>query len=261
MSVDHGSNDTDNAPNYAVDEQTGKRFKIAPEGPLATAAAIVAMVYLLVALGVLLWMLFDTWAGRNLVLDALGYDHKVLVSPTFRLMAYVAIGGSMGGAVDGIRSVVSWHSERGAYGARFLWKDLSLPLSGAAVGLFVYATVRGGAGILSGDFSLSKGGGAPALAAFAVSALAGFSSQQVFRWLDAQANRMFKVTRGRSTMTPDLTGKTLAEVRAALKACKLKLGSVAQTPAPAHVGKVVRQSPAAGAAVVTGEAVDVTLGA
>jgi hypothetical protein len=134
-------------PEIATDDQTGKRFEIAHENVLACLAAHVSALYLFVTLGFLLWLLFDTWSGRNYLLSDRGYDPATLTSAPFRLMAIVAIGGAVGGTADGIRSTIVRHTERNAYGARFLWKDLSLPLIGAAVGSIAYMTVRSGVGL------------------------------------------------------------------------------------------------------------------
>ena len=171
-------------------------------------------------------------------------------------MAYVAIAGALGGAVDGIRSIIAWHSERKAYGARYIWKDLSLPPIGAAVGLIAYLTLRSGVGVVNGDFSLQQQGASPAVAAFAVAALAGFSSFQVFRWLDAEANKLFRVVKISQTIVLDLSGMSVDEATAALKSRKLALGTVSGDKAWAD--EVVGQSPPPGAKVPEQTSVDVT---
>jgi hypothetical protein len=218
--------------------------------------AWLSAIYLISALVFLLWLLFDTWSGRNWLLVRWGYDNTRLGSGSFRLMAYVAIGGALGGAVDGIRSIIVWHSERKAYGPRFIWKDLSLPPIGAAVGLIAYLTLRSGVGVVNGDFSLEHQGASPAVAAFAVAALAGFSSFQVFRWLDDGANKLFSVVKINQTVVPDLSGMTVDEATAALKSRKLALGTVSGDKAWAD--KVVGQSPPPGAKVPEQTSVDVT---
>lgn len=256
-----GAKIPENEVKFAYDEQTGKLFRLKREDKFAAKIAGVSATYLILMLGFLLWLLFDTWAGRNQLLVYWGYDPKLLSSDTFRLLALVAIGGAIGGAVDGIRSIVAWHSEREAYGPRFIWKDLSLPLTGAAVGLLVYITVRGGAGAFSGDFSLSGGGGAPELAAFSVASLSGFSSQQVYRWFDAQANKLFRVVQENRRVVPDLSGKTVDEVKEILGNWKLTLGATKQQVDDAHVGKVVKQFPNPGAIVSGTDAIDITIGA
>jgi PASTA domain len=250
----------ENEVEYAFDEQTGKYFKIKREELPGIIMACMSAIYLITSLAFLLWLLFDTWTGRNLLPVSLGYDPKTLASGSFRTPAFVAIGGAMGGAVDGIRSIILWHSEREAYGPRFIWKDLSLPFTGATLGLLAYVTVKTGAGVFTGDFSLDQKGASPVMAAFAIAALAGFSSHQVFRWLDAQANKLFRVVGVAQTIVPDLTGKSVAEATAALKTWKLQLGATNQTPDDAHIGKVIKQSPSPGSEVAGGDSVDITVG-
>src|ERR1700735_3779524 len=124
------------------DEQTGLEYKIRLEDAHAARVAVFAMLYLLFMLMFLLWMLFDIWIGRNLLLGWLGYDRTRLAGNAFQLVAYVVIGGALGGALSGIRSIIFWHSQYRAYGPRFVWKDLALPLTGATLGIMVYAGVR-----------------------------------------------------------------------------------------------------------------------
>jgi hypothetical protein len=246
---------------YAVDEQTGTSFEIVHEDWFGTLMGGVSGAYSTVFTAVLLWLLFDTWSGRNQLLGALGYDTRALAkSPTFHIMAYVAIGGALGGTVDAIRGLVAWHSEREGYGPRFIWRDASLPFVGATVGLLVYLTVRSGAGVLDGNFSLTPKGGSATLAAFALAGLAGFSARQVFRWLDAQANRLFSVAKTQVAV-PELAGRTVDEVKTLFPGWRLNLGAVAEAEDAQNVGKVIKQSPAPGAVVGADTAVDITIGA
>jgi hypothetical protein len=247
---------------FAIDEQTDQSFEIVREDGFATAMASVSGAYSTAAILVLFWLLVDTWTRRNLVLGSLGFDAAALgKSTTFRLMAYVAIGGALGGAVDSLRELIAWHAEREAYGPRFIWRDVTLPLVGAALGLLVYVTVRSGAGVFDGDFSLTPKGGSAALSAFALAGLAGFSARQVFRWLDAQANRLFKVAKSNQIAVPDLQGKTLDEVKSQFEGWALHVGKVGQADDAANVGKVIKQSPTPGAVVAADTPVDLTLGA
>jgi hypothetical protein len=256
----------ENRQKTAHDDQTDKVFVIKPETKWATFVASVSAVYLIGALAFLLWLLFDTWSGRNQLLYRFGYGREIFARESFRLLAFVAIAGALGATVDGIRSIVSWHSEREAYGPRFIWKDLSLPFIGAALGLIVYVTVRGGVGVFNGNFSFDQSGTMPKVSAFAVSALAGFSCWQVFRWLDAKANQLFSVVKDASTKTdekakvPDLTGKTVDEVATVLTSLKLKLGATREEVNTAQLGKVTRQTPAPGSMVASGDPVDITIG-
>jgi hypothetical protein len=251
----------------AHDEQTNKVFVIKPETKWATFVASISALYLIGALAFLLWLLFDTWSGRNQLLYRFGYGKDLFDRESFRLMAFVAIAGALGATVDGIRSIVSWHSERQAYGPRFIWKDLSLPFIGAALGLIVYVTVRGGVGVFNGNFSLDQSGGTPKVTAFAVSALAGFSCWQVFRWLDSKANQLFSVVKDATTTAaekakvPDLSGKTVDEATVVLTSLKLKLGATHKEANVAQLGKVTQQTPAPGSMVASGDSVDITIGA
>ena len=257
-----GEHIPENQRELATDEQTGKVFALKHESKVATTIAGISAVYLLAALAFLLWMLFDTWSRRNLLLHGIGYDQQVLDSGTFRLLAFTAIAGGLGGAVDGLRSLISWHSEREAYGPRFIWRDLALPLLGATIGLIAYLALRGGVGVVNGDFSLDQTTGTPVVSAFALAAVAGFSSRQVFRWIDAQANRIFSVTAGSQAVVPDLAGRTEAEAKAVLQSWKLTLGSRTETAVSdaTSASKVVQQSPPAGTVVASGSAVAVTVG-
>jgi hypothetical protein len=213
------------------DEQSGEPYEVVPETRFAVIVAAISETYLIAVLMFLLWLLFDTWSGRDVLLVRFGYDKAVLATASFRLLAYVGIGGAIGGAVDGLRSLIFWHAEKRAYGPRFIWRELALPPIGAAVALICYAIVRGGVGVLSGDVSLDPKGGTPVMAAFAVGTLAGFSAIQVFQWFDAQANKIFSVkTKSQTTIVPDITGMTIDEATTALKNAKLVLGTRCRVP-------------------------------
>ena len=245
-------------PEYDADEQTGIVYMRRLEEPGDTAMARVSFVYLLLALGGLFLLLLDTWSGRDAALSALGFDAARLRLPAFRLMAYVAIGGAMGATLDGIRSNIFWHSERQAYGGRFIWRDLTLPLCGAAVGLIAYVAVRSGAGVVDGDFSFDGKTAAPAMVGFGMSAVAGFSYHQMFRWLDAQASRVFSVNQ--EVLIPDLKGESADAAKKSLAQWKLKLGKISYAKDAAHGDKVTLQTPGPGLKVVQGSAVDITIG-
>jgi len=240
------------------DDQTGIPYEVEPESPLATLAAAIAALYLLCTLVFGGWLLLDVWSGQNRFLIRLGSLQAPLASATFRMMAFVAIGGALGGTVDGIRSVISWHCQYKGYGARFIVKDLMLPPLGGIVGLAVYVTVKGGAGLFNGDFSLEPKGGSAHVAAFAVAFLGGFSSLQVFRWLDAQANKIFNVAPDNTkatTLVPRLITMDLAQAHKALADRQLVLGVITPGNPPA-TAKVVSQAPEEGTIVDSKSAVD-----
>lgn len=243
------------------DDQTGIPYEVELESPLATLAASISALYLLGTLVFGGWLLLDVWSGQNRFLIRLGTSPAPLASATFRMMAFVAIGGALGGTVDGIRSVISWHCQYKAYGPRFIVKDLILPPLGGIVGLAVYVTVQGGAGLFNGDFTLDPKSDSAHLAAFAVAFLGGFSSLQVFRWLDAQANKIFNVAADDTkikTLVPKLIDMDLAQARKALADRKLVLGTV--TPAHAAGTLTVKtQAPIEGTVVDAKSPVDLTL--
>jgi len=245
-------------PEYDVDEQTGVVYRRRLEEPGDTAMARLSFVYLLLALAGLFLLLLDTWSGRNAALSALGFDTARLRLPAFRLMAYVTIGGAMGATLDGIRSNIFWHSEREAYGGRFIWRDLTLPLCGAAVGLIAYVAVRSGAGVVDGDLSFDGKTGGAAMVGFGMAAVAGFSYRQMFRWLDAQASRVFSVNQ--EVLVPDLKGVSVDEAKKSLAQWKLKLGRISYAKEAAHGDKVIVQTPGPGLKVMQGSVVDITIG-
>ena len=243
---------------FDADEQTGVVYLRKLEEPGDTTMARLSFVYLLLALGGLFLLLLDTWSGRNAALSAFGFDTARLRLPAFRLMAYVAIGGAMGATLDGIRSNIFWHSEREAYGGRFIWRDLTLPFCGAAVGLIAYVTVRSGAGVVDGDFSFDGKTAAPAMVGFGLAAVAGFSYHQMFRWLDAQASRVFSVNQ--EVLIPDLRGESADTAKKSLAQWKLKLGKVSYARDSAHGDKVTIQTPGPGSKAMQGSVVDITIG-
>ena len=235
------------------DPQTGQEFVSSPEKWYDTVAAWISIVYLLGVLVFLAWLLFDIWIGQNSLLIA--YPNKgSLGSPIFKLLAYTAIGGGLGGIVNGIRSFVGWHAERHAFGARFVWKYISLPPLGATLALLVYGLVRGGIAVFSGGFT-GDASTIASLTAVSVGALAGYGSQQVFIWLDEQVNKLFAVT---TMSVPDLSNRSQAEVVKILLDLKLKPGKITQelSDDAAKEGKVLRQSPVAESEVKIGDKVD-----
>jgi hypothetical protein len=177
-------------PEKVADPQTGKEFCLEDEGPFDIFAASFAALYLIATLGFLGWLLFDTWAGSNFLVERVGYSEDVVTSDTYRLIVFVAIAGALGGTVAGIRSVVHWHAENKAYGARFIWRDLARPWVGATLGTLVYVSIRGGVGVINGDFTLDDASGITAFSAFAIAAVSGFSSPQVYKWLDDKADKL-----------------------------------------------------------------------
>jgi len=250
----------DGAPRRtACDPQTGEVFELETEQWPATLAAAAVSLYLIAATLFLLWLLFDTWSGRNLALTWLGFTSAQTNVALFKPMVFVAIGGALGGSVDGIRSVITWHSKYNAYGVRFVWKDISLPLVGAAIALVVYMALLSGDGLVGGDASLVSAK-TPTMVAFALAWIAGFSGQQVFKWLDAQANRLFRVARADQVIMPSLFGMTRKDAEESLKTWRLTLGQTRFAVAPDRIGLVIGQSPNPGEVTDPTKPVEITLG-
>ena len=249
-------------PKKAVDPQTGQEFEISPEQWFDVASAWISGLYLLAALAFFAWQLFDIWIGQH-SLAARYPDTSSLNSPLFRLVAYTAIGGGLGGAVNGLRSFIGWHAEKRAFGWRFVWKYLALPPLGATLAVIVYALIRGGVAIYSGSFA-GDSTTVPSLSALATGALAGYGSHQVFIWLDEQVNKLFSVTKkalSAKAVVPDLIGKTQDEAVKILEDAQLKhtVESAPQDDA-AKIGKVVSQKPDAGADIPDDKTVIITVG-
>ena len=248
---------------YATDEQTGKVFQVVPEENWDIAAATISMVYLVGMLLFFAWQLLELCTGRNLLLKLIVPKHSdYLHVPLFRLIAYTVIGGGLGGVVNGMRSILAWHAEREAFGRRYIWKYITLPLLGATLAAIVYAIVWGGIAAFAADFTPKQDGTSQALAAFVIGALAGYGSHKVFRWLDGHVNRLFKMPLVSEVRVPDLSGKSLTEAELTLRQQELRLGKVAHkvTDDTNKVDKVIEQNPPADSRISRGGCVDITIG-
>jgi hypothetical protein len=242
---------------HSRDEQTGKLFEIIPEKKPDTFFAMVSFVYLFLALGFFLWLLFDIWA-RNYTLGCLSDEVRTRLksSPTFHSFAYAFIGGGLGGAIAGFRSCIHWHCEEQAFGRRFVWKYLFFPWLGATLALFVYAILGSGIAVMGGNatFSTTK-----MLLAFAVGSLVGYGSPQVLKWLDSQVNKLFKVASGQ---VPDLIGLTEQQAEKTLAAAGLKIGrTVDKRQDVKDPGKIIAQSPLKDSDFPRDGSVEITIGA
>lgn len=171
-------------------------FSVMREGPVASAVAVATFVYLVGVTVFMLWELVDLWSGRLLLVEWMGFNQATCAaSPTFRQMAYVAIGGCLGSALSGLRSLTFWHCTHRAFEPRFFWRYATSPLCGAALALLVQILIRAGTAVLGGD----DGGGAIAgarrnMTSFAVGMLSGYGTEQVTRWLDDHVKRLFRPT-------------------------------------------------------------------
>jgi hypothetical protein len=180
------------------DPATESTFAVTREGPLGAACAVGAFLYSIGMVGFLLWELVDIWSGRFLVLAWLGFDPK----------ACVVVGGALGSALSGIRSLVFWHCGHRAFEPRFLWRYVTSPLSGAALSLLVQALVRAGTAVLGADLGAASGGGRSEMMLFAVGMLSGYGAEQVTRWLDDHVRRLFRVS-GEPTVRSVSRGDTV----------------------------------------------------
>ena len=246
-----------------VDEQTGIEYPLKEERKPDMISAGISIGYSILVLIFLLWLLFDVWYKDYKFIAILGYAPKEsLMSPFFRLLAFTFIGGCLGGTVASIRGIIFWHCENRAFGARFIYKHLSLPWIGGALALFIFALVRSGIGILGGEFTSDMALMRQTLSSFAIGGLSGYGSRQVYKWFDSQVNRMFQVAlRPKGRKIPDLTGKTRQEAEALLQNAGLKIGKeTGRKPVGGQkAGMIVEQNPKAGAPAESCKEVDITI--
>jgi len=213
-------------------------------------------IYLMLTLALFGWLLFDTWIGNHSLARILGYDLAPLNNTGFRLIAFTIIAGGLGGAVDGIRSIMIYGD---SFNRRHRWKYISLPLMGSTLALFVYALLRSTIGVLGGSVSSESIGNTQVLANFAAGALAGFGSKDVFIWLDDKVHKIFQVTE----KVPNVKGKPQEVAVARLQAAQLALGEVStvQQKNGKPAGTVIDQSPPPEAPIDRGQSVDIAVAA
>jgi PASTA domain-containing protein len=248
---------------WAIDDQTGKVFKLAKEKPWDIAAATVSVLYLMVMLVFYSWQLLDIGFGKNILLKIIFTNNAdSLNTALYRIIAFTVIGGGLGGTVNGIRGFIVWHSERKGFGWRFIWKYITFPLLGAILAGIVYAIVRGGVAAFGGNFTPNQDLTNQTLAAFGIGALSGYGSHKVFRWLDSIVNRMFKIAKTSDVLVPDLIGMTKDNAELFLKEFNLKLGHVVHkdTVGPTEEDKVVAQNPTPGSSAPKDGKVGITIG-
>jgi len=247
----HAKTQPDN--HVAVDEQTGKPFRVEEEEWNNVPAAWLSILYLVAMLALLVRALFQVWIGHPPLLEGIaGEGEARLGSPLFRLMAYTAIGGALGAIANGIRSFMYWHLDNRGFGGRFFWKYFSLSPLGALLAVIVYATIRGGLASVAGNVAPSEGS-AQSMSALALGALAGYGSHQVFVWLDDKVSKLLKVSDALGKKVPNLKDRRQAEAEAMLKTADLNLGKVDTAPSddPGKAGKVADQTPAPGSPIAT----------
>lgn len=221
----------------------------------------ISAIYLMFMLIFFLWLLVDVWFKKYTLVQWLGdIPDERLSSPFFQLAIYSFVGGGLGGIVNGIRSILQWHCELRAFGRQFVWKYISLPWLGATLGLFVFALILGGIAVVAGDIKADDANGKQIVAIFAVGALAGFGSPNVFKWLDVQVLRLFKTVTMASV--PNLIGMTKDKAGDIVIASNLILGNVIEEPDQDETkrGTVIDQAPPPGAQVARETSVGITIG-
>jgi hypothetical protein len=219
-------------------------------------AAAKCILYLLLALAFFGWLLFDTWIENHYLAHTLGYNRALLQNTNFRVVAFTVIAGGLGGAIDGIRSILHYTE---TFNRKHLWKYISMPWMGCTLGLFVYALLRSSMAVLGGNVSSGGVGNTQVLANFAVGALAGFGSKDVFIWLDDKVHKIFQVP----AKVPDVKGKLQETAESRIESAKLEVGEVSQVQ-PSNgksAGTVMDQSPPAGAPIDRGQSVDIAVAA
>jgi hypothetical protein len=252
-----------------IDKDTGKVYELETETLWDIFTATFSVLYLLTMLVLLCWALFDIYHGQNQLLTLIfPEDTNYPDSPLSRMIAYAVIGGGLGGVVNGFRSIIGWHAERRAFGWRFMWKYITLPPLGAVLAPIVYAIVYCGIGVLGGGFAQDENSASQALSAFAIGALSGYGSRQVYIWLDEQVKKIFNPPPKTEVNVPDvevnvpdLKSKTQKQAEVVLKEFHLKLGKVSQEVSddPSAVDKVISQNPQADSKRAKGNPVDITI--
>jgi len=163
----------------------------------------------------------------------------LLADATFRLIFLTFVGGALGAVVNSLRSLWNWHCDKMAFGKRHVWKYITSPLVGATLAIFVFAILSGGLAVLGGSTPDTQ----KTIAMFAVGVLAGYSSINVFTWMDSIANRLFDT---KSTEVPDVVGQKEDDARKSVETAGLVIGP-ADRPLddPGKAGTVLEQLPKA----------------
>ena len=217
-------------------------------------AATSCVLYLILAFTGVVWLLFDTWIGAHTLAASMGYDVSRLASRQYQIAVNAIAGGAIGGIVNGIRSALGYCT---SFDGRYAGKYISAPWMGAALALVALALLTTTAAVIGGQAATAPTSSPQLLSNFAIGALAGYGSRDVFVWLDAQVQRLFAV----EASTPNVTGQPEAVAISRIQAQNLTVGAVAAVPAsqPAVVGTVVDQAPSPGTQVSRGDTVDFTV--
>lgn len=252
---------------YATDAQTGQQYQLVPEAGWDMVVSWLTVIYSLGVLFFFLLLLFDVYLRLNWLLLAIhselviGIDgvNSTDAPPLVRSVAFIAIGGGLGGVINNIRSFIVWHSERAAFGRRFFWRHIAQPWIGMTLALFVYALTRGGIVALGGSLSEAPAPGSNATL-FATAVLAGYGAQKVFIWLDAQVNQIFRTSTTEKVLVPNLVGQQRENAADLLKSLNLKLGEIREEEAQdTPQGQVISQSLEADSMVAAGSEIELVV--
>jgi hypothetical protein len=218
--------------------------------------------YLLICLLLFLYIVGDLVSGTNAVISWCGFATDLKASeakssakflPTL-ILAFA--GGALGGICNELRSFLGRYLVREAFSPRYFWKGVVGPWLGGCLGLFSCALVVGGVAAFGGVESTNPS----VLATFGIGALAGYGSQEVTKWLDAQVKRFFAVSQD-PVNTPNIIGKSQAQARQILEEVKLELGPISEITVPdPQVGLVISQSPFPNVVVQAGSSIACAIG-
>ena len=245
------------------DKQTGEVFLLFDEDKDDKIVAYITCFYLLLALALLFWQLFDLWSNSYTIPRLIGYTAlDQLSAPSFRLAAYSFIGGGLGSIIDAVRSFLVWHSDRGAFGKKHIWRYVLAPWTGGTLAVIVYALLRSGTAALAGDIQVDESNIRLTLSLFGVAALAGYGARSVYKWLDFQVDNIFKTNASDKAIVPVLYGHSRSEAEQMLGAVGLKSKENNSISAqdPSLIDKVVAQDPAGSSSVDKNSTVTFSVG-
>ena len=245
---------------HCVDPHTGKIVRIEMEDLWDHIVAILTICYLLLTLALFLWQLFSiaVWNGISWFGNV---SFPIAANSVLQLAIFTFIGGALGGIANAVRSFNFWHSEHYAFSRIFVWKYVTKPWLGGTLALFVVAIVYSGIGVLGGVTFGDTIDSRAWLSVFTIGALAGFGAHDLYRWLDAQVTRLFKITTVDRILTPVLIGKTQEQATKILKDARLNIGqkSMDTVAGNEEPGRVKRQIPLPNEPINIGEAVDIII--
>ena len=231
------------------------------EGRLDLIAAWISILYTNGLLLCLSWLVFWIWSGKYV--EQLNRHFAVSLSDyklaAFRLIAYTAIGGGIGAAVNNIRTFLKWHADKQSFNRRCVWNYVALPVQGAVLAVIVCAIIQSGVTTLSGINNTGIGA-VNSLTAWAIGSLAGYGSRDVSIWLDQKVSSLFQVP-AKLEKVPDLIGSTRDDAKKQLSSLGFEVKfSEKETTNEGDMERVIEQSPAAETSIEMRKIVDVTIG-